>query len=184
MSGLLLLLSPLLRLEGQKVCLRPFAMGDIGENYIGWLNDPQVVRYSNQRLHRHDRASSERYLASFSGTDNLFIAITDKADHRLLGTMTAYVARAHGTADVGLMVGERSVWGQGIGQDAWNTLCGWLLEQAGLRKLTAGAARPNAAMVRIMERFGMQLEAVRREQELIEGQPVDLLYYARFAEHD
>jgi len=36
--------------------------------------------------------------------------------------------------------------------------------------------------VRIMEQSGMELEAVRARQELIEGQTVDLLYYARFAE--
>ena len=38
-------------------------------------------------------------------------------------------------------------------------------------------------MVKIMEQSGMQLEAVRHQQELIDGQPVDLLYYARFAEN-
>ena len=37
-------------------------------------------------------------------------------------------------------------------------------------------------MVKIMEESGMKLEAVRHQQELIENEPVDLLYYARFAE--
>jgi [ribosomal protein S5]-alanine N-acetyltransferase len=171
-------------LEGEKVRLRPFTAADINARYIAWLNDPQVVRYSNQRFRRHDQVSSEQYLKGFAGSDNLFVAITDKDGGELLGTMTAYVARLHGTVDVGLMVGERSTWGQGVGQDAWNTLCGWLLEpQVGLRKLTGGTARPNVAMVRIMERYGMQLEAVKREQEIIEGVPVDVLFYAHFTSH-
>lgn len=169
-------------LEGQKVRLRPFTAADISASYITWLNDPQVVRYSNQRFRSHNQISSEQYLRSFVGTDNLFVAITDRDKDQLLGTMTAYVARPHATVDVGLMVGERSAWGQGIGQDAWNTLCGWLLgPEVGLRKLTAGAARPNVAMLRIMERFGMQFEAVKCEQEIIEGETVDLLYYSSFA---
>lgn len=171
-------------LEGQKVRLRPFSAADIGASYLAWLNDPEVVRYSNQRFRWHDKASSEQYLASFAGSDNLFVAIEDKASSQLLGTMTAYASRHHGTVDVGLMVGERSAWGRGFGQDAWNTLCNWLLgAEVGLRKLTAGAARPNVAMVRIMERSGMQLEAVRHAQEIIAGEPVDLVYYARFASH-
>lgn len=171
-------------LEGRNVRLRRFGAVDIGDSYLDWLNDPDVVRYSNQRLRKHDKASSEQYLASFADTDNLFVAIEDKASGQLLGTMTAYVSRHHGTVDVGLMVGERSAWGSGVGQDAWNTLCNWLLgAEVGLRKLTAGAARPNVAMVRIMERSGMQLEAVRCAQEIIEGEPVDLVYYARFASH-
>jgi RimJ/RimL family protein N-acetyltransferase len=57
-----------------------------------------------------------------------------------------------------------------------------LLREPGIRKVTGGTARPNQAMVRIMEQSGMELEAVRARQELIEGQPVDLLYYARFVE--
>jgi len=171
-------------LEGRRVRLRSFSPNDIGTQYISWLNDPQVVRYSNQRFRRHDRTSSEQYLATFVGGDNLFVAIEDKICGSLLGTMTAYVARHHGTVDVGLMVGERSAWGQGIGQEAWNLLCNWLLgPEVGLRKLTAGAARPNVGMVRIMERSGMQLEAVRSQQEIIEGVAVDLVYYARFADH-
>ncbi|WP_343721545.1 GNAT family protein [Herbaspirillum seropedicae] len=169
-------------LEGEKVRLRPFSLDDIGPSYIAWLNDPLVTRFSNQRFRRHDQASSEQYLRSFIGTPNHFVAIVDKQDDRLLGSLTAYIAPAHKTVDVGMMVGERSVWGQGIGQDAWNTLCNWLLNpQLGLRKLTAGTARPNIGMIRIMERSGMELEAVRREQEIIEEEAVDLLYYARFA---
>ncbi len=178
------LLPALSALDGKMVRLRPFTREDISTDYIGWLNDPLVVRFSNQRFRQHDFASSEQYLRSFAGTNNLFVAIEGKADGRLLGTMTAYFARHHGTVDIGLMVGERNVWGQGIGQDAWNTLCTWLLgREVCVRKLTAGAARTNLAMIRIMERFGMQLEAVRREQEIIEGEPVDLLYYARFNSH-
>lgn len=171
-------------LEGAKVRLRAFTEADITDRYIGWLNDPEVVRFSNQRFRRHDWDTSVRYLQGFVETDNLFVAITGKENGQLLGTMTAYVARPHGSVDVGLMLGERQAWGKGIGQDAWNTLCDWLLSaEVGLRKLTAGAARPNLAMVRIMERYRMELEAVRRSQEIIEGKPVDLLYYARFAPH-
>jgi ribosomal-protein-alanine N-acetyltransferase len=172
----------LTELSGRKVKLRPFELMDVNAHYIAWLNDQQIMRYSNQRFHVHDQATSECYLKSFCTTDNLFIAITDKNDGKLIGTMTVYVNRHHGTADVGIMLGERNSWGLGIGQDAWNTLCTWLMgPSVGLRKLTAGAVRPNVGMLRIMERFGMQLEAVRFKQEIIEGEEVDMLYYSRFA---
>ena len=59
---------------------------------------------------------------------------------------------------------------------------GALLAEEGMRKVTGGTARPNRAMIRIMEQSGMKLEAVRSRQELIDGQPVDLLYYSRFVE--
>lgn len=179
-----LLPAVLSRLTGDKVGLRPFTAADINERYLAWLNDSMTVRFSNQRFRQHTQSSCEQYLASFVGSDNLFVAMTDLGDGSLVGTMTAYVSRHHETADMGLMVGERRIWGMGFGQDAWNTLGAWLLgPEVGIRKLTGGTARPNVAMVRIMEQFGMQLEAVRRAQEMIEGQATDLLYYAKFKDH-
>ena len=33
---------------------------------------------------------------------------------------------------------------------------------------------------RVAEKSGMRQEAVRQQQELVDGQPTDLLYFARF----
>jgi ribosomal-protein-alanine N-acetyltransferase len=166
-------------LFGDKVVLRPFTVFDIDDTYIGWLNDPDIVRFSNQRFLRHDRESCLRYLASFEGTANLFLSARRMSDDRPIGTMTAYVSRHHGTVDVGIMIGDKSVWGKGYGQGAWNTLLEWLLEREDIRKLTAGALACNHGMIKLMERSGMMLEAVRKAQECVEGRPVNILYYAK-----
>jgi RimJ/RimL family protein N-acetyltransferase len=168
-------------LTGPRIEVRPFGPTDLTDEYIGWLNDPEVMRFSNQRFRTHDRVSCERYLASFAGTDNLFLSVR-LHDGRAIGTMTVYASRPHGTADVGIMIGDRACWGRGFGQEAWSLVVDWLARHPAIRKVTAGAAAPNAGMVRLMERSGMTLEAVRRAQEIIGGAPADLVYYARF--HD
>lgn len=170
-----------MELHGRSVWLRPFGAADITEAYIDWLNDPQAVRYSNQRFARHTRESCERYLASFAGSANLFLSVRLPFDDRAIGTMTAYRCLPHGTADVGILIGDTSVWGHGHGQDAWDTLTGWLLVQPGMRKVTAGTLDCNRGMRRLAERSGMTLEGVRHAQELVDGRPCDILYYARFA---
>lgn len=168
------------RLEGDKTVLTPFAPVDITAEYLSWLNDPEVVKYSNQRFIAHTAESCAKYLDSFAGTGNLFLKILRKSDGAAVGTMTAYYSAPHRTVDVGIMVGNREAWGRGIGQDAWNTLLAWLLAQECVRKLTAGTMRCNGAMVRLMERSGMIHEAVRPQQELFDGVPQDLLYYGKF----
>lgn len=169
-----------LELLGRAVWLRPFEAGDLTDVYVDWLNDPQAVRFSNQRFICHTRESCARYLASFKGSPNLFFSLRLQSDDRAIGTMTAYRSPHHGTADVGILVGDTSVWGQGHGQDAWNTLTDWLAAQPGQRKVTAGTLACNHGMRRVAERSGMQLEGVRRAQELVDGRPWDMLYYARF----
>jgi ribosomal-protein-alanine N-acetyltransferase len=174
------MLLPIDSLAGKIVILQPFLFEDVTPEYIGWLNDPQVVRFSNQRFRQHSQQSCWDYVASFEKSPNRFLKIILQQDARMVGTMTAYIAVPHGTVDIGIMVGCRSVWGQGVGQDAWNTLMGWFLETVGIRKVTGGTMRSNVAMLRIMERSGMTLEAVRPSQEMLDGLPQDILYYGKF----
>lgn len=170
-------------ITGERLNLCPFSESDITTDYIRWLNDPEVVRFSNQRFRRHDEESCQAYLRTFADSDNLFLAIHLSDDKRLIGTMTAYVLSHHGTADMGLLIGERGVWGHGFGLEAWNLLLNHLLRARRLRKITAGTLRCNLGMTRIMERSGMHMEAVRSQQELVDGEPQDVLHFAKFREN-
>lgn len=40
------------------------------------------------------------------------------------------------------------------------------------------------AMVRIMEKAGMKLEAIRSAQEVVDGVAVDMLYFCKFADEE
>jgi RimJ/RimL family protein N-acetyltransferase len=171
---------PVRGLRGEKTLLLRFGPKDISRRYLMWLNNPEVVRFSNQRFRKHDVASSRRYLKSFAGTDNLFLSIRERRGKRAIGTMTVHAAMPHGTADVGILIGEISVWGKGFGLDAWKTLISWLLMGCSMRKVTGGTLASNVGMKCIFERSGMHLEATRQAQEIVHKQPTDLLYYARF----
>lgn len=167
-------------LNGERLSLRSFRQSDITSEYIAWLNDPLVVRFSNQRFRRHDARTCTAYLASFESTDNLFLAIEARDLGRSVGTMTAYRNRHHGTADLGIMVGDRRVWGRGYGLEAWTLLLDWLLSVCLIRKVTCGTLACNLPMRAIAERSGMHLEAARQAQEIVEGENQDVLYFAKF----
>jgi ribosomal-protein-alanine N-acetyltransferase len=170
-------------IKGNKVFLKPFLVDHINDEYIGWLNDKNVMRFSNQRFFVHTFNSCILYKASFEGTNNLFVGIHRLSDDKLIGTLTAYFSIHHGTVDVGIMIGDSSLWGKGFGLDAWVTFTNWLLVLKGIRKLTAGTLACNLGMIKLMERSGMILEATRKSQEIFEGRPEDILYYAKFNEN-
>ena len=165
---------------GKKTFLRPFEVRDITEEYISWLNNPEVTRFSNQRFKIHNRESSELYLNSFKGTDNLFFLILDLESKKAIGTLTCYISLNHQSVDIGILIGEIDTWGKGFGQDAWDAIMNWLLNKKGFRKITAGTLSVNKGMVKLMERSGMEFEARRKKQEILEGEFIDLVYYAKF----
>lgn len=169
-------------LEGPRLLLRPFAATDIQPRYIDWLNDPRVVRFSNQRFRRHTVESSRSYLATFSGTSNLFLAIESRGTGQMFGTLTVYRSVPHQTADVGIMIGDVNFWRQGFGSEAFSVVVECLLSSGVVRKVTAGAMACNLPMISILERCDFKWEATRHRQELLDGEPVDILHFARFRE--
>lgn len=174
MSRLVVIGTPRMRIES-------FSEAWLSERYVSWLNDPELMRFSENRHRRHTEESCREYAASFEGTPHYFWAIVAH-DSALghIGNITAYVNPEHGLADVGILVGERQVWGRGYGTEAWMAVCDFLLREVGLRKVTAGTLSVNRGMLSIMNRTGMQQDGVRVEHYLVNNEPVNMVHSALF----
>jgi len=171
---------PVLQFPGGRVL--PFEERHLTARYVGWLNDPAVVRFSEQRHRRHTLESCRAYFESFRGSSDRFLAI-EMEDARLghVGNMTVAIDTANRVADLAIMIGEPRARGQGIATVAWRAVVRELLEGQALRKVTAGTMAANEPMLRLMKNSGMQLEGRRQRQFLCEGQEVDLVMGAIFA---
>ena len=170
------LITPRLRLE-------PFGAAHLTDRYVGWLNDPEVVRFSEQRHRHHTLATATAYTASFAGTPHGFwaiVAFEPGLGH--IGNITASVDQPNDVADVGILLGHKAVWGRGYGFEAWQAVCRYLLDECRLRKVTAGTVSVNHGMLSIMRRAGMGEDGTRRRQCVIDGMAVDLVHMALFAE--
>lgn len=164
-----------------EVTVRPFTASHLTARYVAWLNDPEVVRYSEQRHRRHTLASCEEYFAAQQQSADYFLAIeTTSAGH--VGNLGVSVDRHNGCADMAIVVGDRSVWGRGVAPRAWLLVQCQLLGPLGFRKVSAGTMATNTAMLRLMARSGMTVECVRPRHFLWEGQEVDLIHGAIYSE--
>ena len=64
-------------IRGGRLDLVPFAESHITDDYLGWLNDTHLMRFSEQRHRVHTRESARDYLRSFDDTENRFWAILE-----------------------------------------------------------------------------------------------------------
>ena len=96
----------------------------------------------------------------------------------MIGTMTVYFS-THNTADVGILIGDKSQWGKGYGKDAWNSLLMWLENELNIVKITAGTLASNTGMLKVIKESGMSLEA-KKTHETIDSKSIDILYFSRF----
>ena len=165
-------------IAGVSVRLVPFTEAHVTPEYLGWLNDRRIMRFSRQRLQTHTRESSIEYLAGFQGSPNFFWAIERVHDGLHVGTMTTYVDVHNRTADLGILVGHAAAAGTGCGREAWGLALGHGFASLTLRKITGGTSARNIPMIRIFEHWRMTLEGTQREQELLDdGLPADVLLY-------
>lgn len=168
-------------LRGKRVILEPFSKRFLTDNYICWLNDPEVVRFSEQRHHRHTRQSCRQFLKSFDNNPHCFWAILKKGSNQThIGNISAYIDSFNGLAEITILIGDKKEWGKGYATEAWSAVCDYLLISKKIRKITGGALSINRAMVRVMEKVNMMEDGRRMRHLLWEGKEVDVLYMAKF----
>jgi RimJ/RimL family protein N-acetyltransferase len=167
-------------IQSTRLRLTGFTDRHLQETYVSWLNDPLLMRYSEQRLSKHTLESCRQYMRSFEGTPNYFWAIEAIASGSHIGNLNAYVDAHNKTADLGLLIGAGSAASQGMGTEAWIAACDFLFRHRNVRKVTAGTVVANLPMIRVCEKSGMQSDGVRRAQIIIGQEALDLMHFCIF----
>ncbi len=174
-------------IEGSRVALRLLTEEDATEEYLGWMRDPEVTQYLESRFGEHSIDSLRDFIASNAGRDDtLLVAIVDRDSGRHVGNVkVGPLSPHHGTADLGLMIGDRSVWGKGYGTEAIELATRLAFERLGARKLTAGCYSGNTGSAGAFRRAGWIEEGSRPAQYLDDqGNVHDQLMFGTFPPRD
>lgn len=170
-------------IQTERLLITSFSEEHLSDRYVAWLNDPIVVRYSEQRHRHHTQEQCRKYWEMMHTEGHILLAILLKQTPLLhIGNLSAAIDHPNQTADLAIMLGERELWGQGYGSEAWSATVDELLLNQGLRKITAGTMSKNKAMLNLMKRADMAQEGCRIGQFLLDGDIVDQIDMARFAE--
>ena len=157
----------------ERLVLGPYRHKLIGL-YIDWLNNKELMKYSEQRHIKHTISSQRHYLKSFDGENSFWWEIN--ANSQPVGSITAFCDWPNKTADIGLLIAQQ---GNGYGTEAWQVIIDWLFER-GIRKIEAGCMASNAPMIKVFSKTGMVIEGRRRQHFLLDGKAEDMILAARF----
>lgn len=144
---------------------------------VNWLNNPLIVRFSEQRHKVHNLKTQKAFLSALRPEDTYFLI---RREHRLIGTVTAYVDLDNELANIGIMIGDHAHWGMGYGMEAWQAVCDDLFRDAHIRKIEAGCMDCNLSMMSICRRYGMTEEGRQKDHFIINNDKVDLVHWGKF----
>ena len=178
------------RLNGKCVYVVPFEERHlVHPKYYEWLIDLKVMRYIGREeyLKPIEFAKVRQYVEQLWHSKYcLFFAVYRSESDQFIGTTKINYFHEAGlasrTADIGIMIGDRDSWGQGIATDALHTVCNYAFSVQNARKLTAGAMAPNLGAIKAFKKIGFLEEACLRKQLLMSDEYVDHVLLGCFRE--
>lgn len=144
--------------EGEIVRLVPIDAERMLDNYVRWLNDPEVTEWLLIGDHPLGRCAERDWLEKAergSDSDVTFAIETLEGQH--IGTSGIHgIDYRHGNAFTGSFIGEKSMWGKGFGTDAARVRARYSFEVLGLRMLRSSTLEGNDRSFRMQVRVGAE----------------------------
>lgn len=167
---------------GDKVCLRALTPADLNETYLSWLNDPEVTRYMEAGRFPQTLDDLRAYYDAHRPPGSLLLAVVSASSGTHIGNVNLGINWVHRRAELGIMVGEKALWGRGYGTEAVKLAVRWAFERLNMRKVGLGVLALNRGAIRAYEKAGMHVEGRLREHVFCEGYYVNVVRMAIFRE--
>lgn len=166
-----------LSIKGRRIYLREIRLSDSNENYCRWMNDPEVNKFLESRFKRWTVKKIRDYIRKVKCDPSYkFFAILLKSNDRHIGNIKiGPIDRNHRFGDIGLVIGEKSMWGRGYASEAIKLLPKLAFGKMGFHKLTASAYANNKGSIKAFLRAGFKFEGARKKQYLSGGRYVDAI---------
>jgi len=145
-------------LKGDRVGLQPPQRESI-ESYLAWMNDLDVLQYI-LRVRPMGRAEEEEWFANLSKRpDDIVFEIALLDGGKPVGSCGIHrINSSNRSAEVGIVIGDKSLWGKGYGREALGLLCGYGFDVLNLNRVGLSVYAYNARGVRCYERLGFRHE--------------------------
>ena len=143
------------KIIGNKYKLIPFCIDDVNDDYISWLNDPDVNKFLETRHNNQTLDDVFRYISGFYKEQEKYIWGIYPINGDLIGTITLNnVDRNNGVAELGIMIGDIDYWGKLASENAINLVLNFAFKEIGLNNITGGCYSTNIGMVFTFKRLG------------------------------
>ena len=154
--------------------LRPLRPGD-EEAAVRWGADDEFCLATGWSLNLPPQRLREHWLGLLTTPDLTFVRLGVEQGGLLVGFVDLAGLNPQ-SAEFGIAIGERSLWGQGMGLAAGRLLLGFAFTELGLRQVRAEVHLTNARSHALMRRLGFVAVGQGNSEEY-RGEVVPLIRY-------
>jgi RimJ/RimL family protein N-acetyltransferase len=163
-------------IRGERVYLRPAERNDI-PYFVRWFNDAETASFLSLRAPMSIAAEEQWFerLQADNGKSRWHFVMCLLATDQPIGTIGLFdVDEVNGSAGMGIMIGEKSLWGKGLGTDALNALLDFGFGELRLERIWLEVNDDNLRGKRSYEKSGFKFEGTERHAMYRDGRHRDI----------
>ena len=164
-------------IEGDKVYLRELESDNIDPLYFQWINDKKITRFMASRNQTYSMNDLREYVKSMNDSDSNFLfGIYLKENKKYIGNIKIGNIDSLKNADIGMMIGDSSVWGKGYATDAISCIVNFSFNILSLKKLVADMLKINYGSYKSFKNNGFKDVHKKNNTVMFEGKIESLLF--------
>jgi diamine N-acetyltransferase len=150
-------------LTGSQVYLRPIEKDDLKQLYI-WSNNPEIRGLTGE-VFPTSQSGMDEYLAKLQADPSrVWFGIVLQENDQLIGEAGLLrMFPAWRTTDLSIIIGEKTAWGKGYGNEAMELLLDYVFGYLNYHRVAIGVVGTNERALRFYERIGFKQEGIQRD---------------------
>lgn len=169
------------QVRGEKFYIKRLKPEDVSDTYIGWLNDPEVVRFLQVRFQERDRDSIKAFVGGFDYINNFFFGVFATEDDTYIGNVTLRADPVHLFANMGYLIGAKKHWGGDAALETCRLIADFAFFERGLRKIIDCTTENHIASNFNFRRLGFTYESKIPDLYWSEGKYRAAVYWSMTA---
>jgi len=151
---------------GEKVKLREYRSDDLVKAQA-FINDVEVKQMLHPGIpYLYTYQDEENWFETISATNDVYSFAIETLDGKeyIGGCGINNVDWKNSIVEVGIFIGDKSLWGNGYGTDAMKVLVGFIFDQMNINKIKLKVFSFNERAIKIYENCGFKKEAILRQE--------------------
>lgn len=152
-------------LTGQKVSLRTCDKEYATEEYVNWLNDPQINQFLEVRFEEQTLEKIVDYIYRMKESETqIMFAMIESSQNKHIGNIQLTFNWNHKRCSFGYFIGDTAFWGQEIAVEAIKLATKWAFETTDIVRMEGGVYSRNIFSLKTLIKAGFHKEAVLKER--------------------
>jgi len=150
-------------LKDERITLRAIKREDL-DRYVDWFNNSEVLHHLGLSLPINSDDEVEWYETQRKDASTQNLAIVLNQEDRHIGSIGLMgINHREQSAELGIIIGDKTQWGQGYGQEAIKLLLKFSFEEMNLHRIFLRVNVTNIRGIRCYEKCGFVKEGQLRD---------------------